>query len=136
LIAKTPSVVSGAILFSSNISIIFSFADINGRSWKAYSASPLFKYDAEKSITLLSAYLSNHYGNDRISVEKVSGLRGNREDHDSLKIHITNPDVTIYFLSVNSMEFTLKSEVAVFPLVISSGTVDYFASFLRISRQK
>lgn len=79
----------------------------------------MFKYDDEKSPILLSAYLSNQY--DGISVEKVPGLRGNREDHDSLKILLTDPDVTIYFLSVNSQEFTLKSEVAVFPLVISVG---------------
>ena len=99
-----------------------------GKNWKIYSVSPLFNFDPDSSPSQLSTKLTAHFG-ENISAETQKGLRGNREDCECLKI--TSKKCSIYFTSINSTEFDLKtSKVAILPLALTLGSDEFLLKIL------
>lgn len=64
--------------------------DIQGKQWKLFSVSPLFGYDPHSSPELLTNHLRNNKNLGNINVRLQSGLRGNREDAECLKVSVNS----------------------------------------------
>ena len=101
-----------------------SLQGLQNRTWKVYTLSPFFNYDADSSPQALQSFLETKLPQLTTQVEKIKGLRGTREDAECLRIsiHEGSSKYFVYFLAVHTQEFELNSHVTAFPLALANAT--------------